>query len=374
MEPKYLILSHHPKEKNTSVSATIYNVFLGSKAVYQNAEYISTKLTKKEFNRELANKLNNDVVLLFNGCGSLLDKNSIYAINYAKKQKIPVVVYWHETAWMLNCFSASNPKHWAKLEQLLQESNVKHWVTFGQAKQLIMYIFNRDYEDVLIVHEAIDLDNYVPANRLNNKKDIKIVGSGVINYREIFCRKGIDYFCKICEELSKIKNANYQGYWYGGTKEDALQQNVHIPENCNFLGFVNNFYEQLRNNDIFLLTSRDDPAPIVAFEALACDLPVFCFDSVGTKEIVPSEFIASDINEMVDNIMKYWENKHKYPPNYFRSIAEDYTSDMFLERIHKKRNLIYLNYFSDQRKTLTKRIWHKLKNSRLNFFAHQSTF
>lgn len=346
VKTKYLLISHHPKDRKISPCTTVYNVFLSPKAVYPHADYIFVKLPSKEFQDELIQKTQNkNITLLFNGAVSLISDNAIYALEYAKKYNISVVVYWHEMAWQLNQhLSRFTPGQWEKIYCNLQKSFVKHWVPFSQAKQLIMYIFKRNYEDVLIVTEAIDIDQYEVKSTINQSNNIKILGSGNIANIENCLRKGTDYFCKICQELSQHdSNLNFNGYWFGSSLEEISKFSLDIPINCHFLGFVDDLPAQFPDYDIFLLSSRDDPSPIVAFEALACDLPVFCFDSVGTKEMIPEEFVASDIDMMIENMINYWNNKDKYPKNFFRKIAEQYSPQKFLETIHRKHNLILLD-------------------------------
>ncbi|MEA5509369.1 glycosyltransferase family 4 protein [Crocosphaera sp. UHCC 0190] len=358
VKPKYLLISHHPKDRSISPCTTVYNVFLSPKAVYPYADYIFVHSSPKQFKQELREKTENqNVTLLFNGCCSLLSDNAIYALKYAKKNNLSVIIYWHEMAWQLNQhFASFTDQQWEKINQMLQESYVKHWVPFSQAKQLIMYIFKRNYEDVLIVTEAIDLDDYIPKNQSNLSNNIKLLGSGSVANIETCFRKGTDYFCKICQELSQnSSDLNFDGYWFGASEEEVSKFSLDIPDNCHFLGFVDNLPTQFPDYDIFLLTSRDDPSPIVAFEALACNLPVFCFDSVGTREMLPPEFVASDIDMMINNIINYCYHQEKYSPNFFRKIAEDYAPQKFLERIDRKHNLItidqnkYFKKYSEQK-------------------------
>ncbi|MEL4893932.1 glycosyltransferase family 4 protein [Crocosphaera sp. Alani8] len=345
VKTKYLLVSHHPKDRSISPCTSVYNVFLSPKAVYPHSDYIFVHSPPEKFKQQLVEKTDNEnITILFNGCCSLLSDNAIYALEYAKKTNLPVIIYWHEMAWQLNLhFSQFNSEQWEKINLMLQQKYVKHWVPFSQAKQLIMYIFKRNYEDVLIVTEAIDIKQYSKHSLRNESNNIKILGSGSIANIESFFRKGTDYFCKVCEELSNnYSHLNCSGYWFGSSLEEIKKYYPDIPENCNFLGFVNDLPARFPEYDIFLLSSRDDPSPIVAFEALACNLPVFCFDSVGTKEMIPGEFVASDVNMMIDNIINYWNNKNNYPPNFFREIAEQYSPEKFLERIDKEHNLIPL--------------------------------
>lgn len=334
---KFLILSHHPKDRSISPCTTIYNVFLGDNAAYPAADHIDLRLPEKQVCLELELKCDRGTILLFNGCNSLLEKNSLLILNFASSKNIPVIIYWHEMAWQLNKNAAKSLRNWKRVLRLLSKSDIYHWVPSSQAKQLIMYIFQCVYEDVLVVYEAIDLhriqipeSNHHFATEIDSA--IKIAGSGLPS-PERLVRKGVDYFCYIAQNLPIVGTQRCEYNWFGAEIHDLNQLNLSVPANCQFFAFVDNFVARLQSYDLFLLTSRDDPSPIVAFEALASNLPVFCFDSGGIAEIVPAEFVAFTPEQMIQNVLEYWTHKDKYPPLFFRNIANQYSPEKFVNKI-----------------------------------------
>ena len=62
-----------------------------------------------------------------------------------------------------------------------------------------------------------------------------------------------------------------------------------------FLGVKDDVTPYLRAADVFLLTSREDPFPLVALEAAACGLPIVCFAEAGG---MPA-FVAADAGAVV---------------------------------------------------------------------------
>src|SRR5205814_4023764 len=60
--------------------------------------------------------------------------------------------------------------------------------------------------------------------------------------------------------------------------------------NVTFLGVKRDARPYLRAGDVFLLSSREDPFPLVALEAAQCGLPILCFaDSGGMQEFVEGD-------------------------------------------------------------------------------------
>ena len=85
-------------------------------------------------------------------------------------------------------------------------------------------------------------------------------------------------------------------------------------------------------HSVFLLPRRDAPFPLVALEALAADVPVFCFESSGIAEFVPAEFICWDPDDMIAKVKVYLENMANYPAGTFRRIAEQRGPDGYYRK------------------------------------------
>lgn len=333
MPKKYVIISHHPRDSHRSGCASVYHAFLSHQAVYPYSDYINVSLEAAEFDQQLRQKISNDAVVVFNGAYSLMSwPNAVTALQYAENSGVPVIVYWHETAWNLN-FAFRNQGKRETLLKYLSKDNVKHWATSSQCKQLLMYIFKCSYEDVKVVYEAIPILD-TPLRPRENRGVVSLCGSGYVED----LRKGVDYFIEISKVLPELNGTPCKYDWYWDVESNRVKELYGDTGNVCFPGFVDDFSEILGRHDIFLLTSRDDPSPLVALEALAADLPVFCFDAVGTTEIMPPEFVAASPAGMIENIRRYWARSDIYPPGFFRDISRRFSVENFVARVTHEDN------------------------------------
>jgi len=83
------------------------------------------------------------------------------------------------------------------------------------------------------------------------------------------------------------------------------------------------YYSKL---DVFLMTSREDPFPLVNLEAAQCGLPIICFDrSGGSVEFVTSDvgFVVpyADTDAMAEKVMEL-----KNDPGLLKRYSENIRS------------------------------------------------
>lgn len=104
-------------------------------------------------------------------------------------------------------------------------------------------------------------------------------------------RKGIDLFLELCKELQAEPDVFF--VWIGdfvdpGTKEKALKYiEAHsLSDNFFMTGFLPNSPLNLLSFDLFCLTSREDPYPLVVIEAALQKIPALCFNSGGMTEFI----------------------------------------------------------------------------------------
>lgn len=97
-------------------------------------------------------------------------------------------------------------------------------------------------------------------------------------------RKGADIFLEVAQRLPE-HDFLWVGPWAppetdlnGATLERFRQLNL---ANFHVTGMVRNPYAELRRADVFVLTAREDPNPLVAAEALALGLKVVAFAETG---------------------------------------------------------------------------------------------
>jgi glycosyltransferase involved in cell wall biosynthesis len=118
-----------------------------------------------------------------------------------------------------------------------------------------------------------------------------VLGCGMAHYR-----KGTDLFVQMAADLVKgKKKEDYLFVWLGGdqTNDGARKWAMHdarrfgLEGQMHFLGQIKDANAFMKEADVFVLTSREDPYPLVVLEAIEHDTPVVCFEgSGGAPEVV----------------------------------------------------------------------------------------
>lgn len=187
---------------------------------------------------------------------------------------------------------------------------IDHFLAASEAvKTLLINKFNINAEKITLHYEYIPLISQISENRLlANNKELIICGSGTLDWR-----KGIDLFIQTAYQLNQTNpTLDFHFYWIGGQKDtleyekvmhdikfSALINKVSIIENCK------NPLDYMKDADVFLLTSREDPFPLVCLEAASLGKPIICFKNSGGM----TEFVDDESGWVVDylNISKIVE-------------------------------------------------------------------
>lgn len=323
-------VSHHDKSMRFSPCTSVYELFIGSRRIFDIADFIHTG--DSDSSKAISSLQNHQKpLLLFNGATSLCSNISLALLMHAVACRIPVVVYWHETAWNLRWFLERNRSSFEQAISLLQAADSHHLVPTDQNRQFIMFLIGAPTEKIKVVFETIDIEQYEVREKFPFMSGdiVKIVGAGVPDLR-----KGIDIFSILSKSLTAEKTGFESSFsWFSPRETKTNSLDVHPNSNIIWMGNTKAFPEVIKDFDIFAMTSRDDPSPIVCLEALASGIPVFCFNTTGYTEILPKEFVAKNTEDMIDKISKYITESDKYEPGLFRKIAEDHDISKFSKKI-----------------------------------------
>jgi len=109
-----------------------------------------------------------------------------------------------------------------------------------------------------------------------------VVGCGTTDWR-----KGTDLFVQVAAAIHRT-DRSVQFVWVGGeTEKGEISKLKDLAESrgaggkVKFVGEVSTPLPFMIAADVFLLSSREDPFPLVCLEAADCGVPIVCFDGAG---------------------------------------------------------------------------------------------
>ena len=204
-----------------------------------------------------------------------------------------------------------------------------------------------------------------------------VVGCGTIDYR-----KGVDTFISVAERIQTDNEAqDIRFIWLGPPGPDAAyhslvkMQLAHsvVSPNFTFIRHLDNPSDLIDNASLFLLTSRIDPLPNVAIDALYGGTPVICFeDAGGIPDLVRhlSRIAGKDVGYIVGyaqvsemattavEVLVAGETAHNSGQT-LASVQRELATDRYVERLVKT-----LGEAAERRRHL-RAITHNLSSSTL---------
>lgn len=162
-------------------------------------------------------------------------------------------------------------------------------------------------------------------------------------------RKGIDLFIKICKRVI-IKDQTIHFVWIGDFVEERLKKRMNqlvkeegISDFFTITGFIPNAIENLEPFDVFALTSREDPYPLVVLESAYMGIPTISFSGNGGMDI----FIDNDAGFLVpeESITLFAEKiiELKDNPNLLREKGLNAKNKVM--KLHSDKSLIIQQFF-----------------------------
>jgi glycosyltransferase involved in cell wall biosynthesis/SAM-dependent methyltransferase len=145
-------------------------------------------------------------------------------------------------------------------------------------------------------------------------KEVVVFGCGTTDWR-----KGPDLFLETAARASAL-DVRLRFFWIGGgsprerTALDKQLSDRNLQDRFRFLGELTDPKPYFTAGDIFFLSSREDPFPLVALEAAHAGLPIVCFAGAGgipafvetdCGKVVPFE----DINAAAAAIVEFAQNE-----------------------------------------------------------------
>jgi glycosyltransferase involved in cell wall biosynthesis len=225
-------------------------------------------------------------------------------LDIIKPKNVNVITYVHELENAISRFTTPQSLSYAKAYTThylvpsfaVQENLIKnHQVQEDKISRLPYYI-----PEVFVLQE-----------KKNEIKETLLLGECLVIGGMGTCdwRKGTDVFLQVLVQLKRhFKTVKHKFLWIGADKSsldykrliyDATKAGV--IDDLLMIDSVENSIDYLSIMDVFLLTSREDPYPLVVLEAAMQKKPIICFEGSGGAV----EFIRTAENKVIPYLDTY---------------------------------------------------------------------
>lgn len=143
------------------------------------------------------------------------------------------------------------------------------------------------------------IDKKVNLN-LRNQYNIPVNAFLIGGMGTVDLRKGVDVFLQVASKLKSDSSIFF--LWVGGQETETDYKNFQIDksrlglDNVIFQPSVNNPLDFMSIFDVFFVSSREDPYPLVVLEAAILGKPIICFDKAGGAK----DFVENDCGAVID--------------------------------------------------------------------------
>ena len=240
---------------------------------------------------------------------SVLPELALIATNL----KIPYAVHFHEMESVYSSFK----------DYMMEKMVMNAKVLIACSKSVYSNLEIMGGRNIEILYEAVDIEkicsNWEQRTLLRSQYGIEedefVWGmSGATSYR-----KGFDLFLKVAKEFK----SKARFVWIG--RERDLGFDYYVKRMVKFYGMSHviitgekneDYYDHLNMLDGFILTSREDPFPLVMIGAGYLGKPIISFDSGGAREFVieGTGRVTTGINlgEMIEGMNEVMSNYSNY--------------------------------------------------------------
>jgi glycosyltransferase involved in cell wall biosynthesis len=231
----------------------------------------------------------------------------------------PIISHAHELEYIIQCYGIDS------FEKTKRYTT--HFIACANVvKDNLVENHNILSQNISVIHE------FTPIDAINeNSLNLKLLESELNLSEPTFIvggsgsssdwRKGADLFIQLAYIVkSKAKNISIRFVWIGkhqkGAKYLAVQQDIvkaDLENYIHFIGSKSNPLDYFSGFDLFALTSREDPYPVVCLESALLGKPIICFDKGGGEpEFVENDcgFVIPylDLNTMANRIIELYHS------------------------------------------------------------------
>ena len=209
----------------------------------------------------------------------------------------PVISHIHEMELVLKQYPD---------ELKLLKGSTKHWISASPTiTSTLAQKFEIDPDNISTIHAFISpviesATAEVNTHRIKARKSLGLKKDTfvVLGCGTVYWRKGVDLFLETAKK-TRQNGLNVDFVWIGNGPDLDKHKNALSPAEKQYIHLVGDLPDAssfIVAADLFFLSSREDPFPLVVLEAAQFGIPALCFK--GTSGIV--DFIKSDAGITVD--------------------------------------------------------------------------
>jgi glycosyltransferase involved in cell wall biosynthesis len=209
--------------------------------------------------------------------------------------QVPIITYVHELSFT---FEMQQQMH-GDVDQLMQRTT--YFLAGSNAVRQVLLSRGVTDNKIQVIYSSIQFakltENLAALDVVAIRQELKlyesdqlVVAIGTANWR-----KGTDWFLQMAARLAK-QRPNVRFAWVGvsprTTEHMQMRYDIErygLAEQVILVPVTPNYLAYLALADVFVLTSREDPFPLVVLEAAAAGKPIVCFASAGGA----SEFVGT---------------------------------------------------------------------------------
>ncbi|MCC9168234.1 glycosyltransferase family 4 protein [Pontibacter harenae] len=259
---------------------------------------------------------------LINESFDLIYLNTIVSLDLAPllkhHYKCPVLAHVHENEYTISYY----------YPEFLNGNNIsavdKFIAVSKSTKENLILNHSIKGSKISLIYECIDIKqvkqpNYKAVQQIKEELNLEgkfiIGGSGLTSWR-----KGVDLFVQLSNMINSLRpNNDIKMVWVGAITHEFKHnwmyesKRLNLENNIIFTGSQSNPEDYFHLFNVFALTSREDPFPLVALEAAAQAKPIICFEeSGGIPELLAEGggimVPYGNVQSMADQILYLYDN------------------------------------------------------------------
>jgi glycosyltransferase involved in cell wall biosynthesis len=266
-----------------------------------------------------------------------------------KLSKVPTITHVHEMDYWMDRAGSSN------IEKVVEHTTSYIAVSEAVKKTIIKKMKVPEIKIDIIygfVQSPLKIDRIASIRELLGlPQNCKVVGAcGAEDYR-----KGKDLFIKIAQEYFET-TFDYSTHfvWIGGSLDNESKQlydTFLYKNNLHFISHTPKADKYFHEFDVFCMTSRDDPFPVVNLEVGIRKVPIICFNNSGGS----SELLRNMPDQVIENwsienftkriyILLYDQELHeKVGQDIHNEIINNYTIEIIAKKMISYISEIVIN-------------------------------